>query len=252
MSRLGTGRLLDAGCGLGFETARLAGEGRELVGVDWDVAAASAAARAHRGAGLLASCSDAGRLGFRDGTFDYVCSSHIVEHFDTPARHVSEVARVLDAGGTAFFLTPNAPWDFENPFHVVLFRRDELASLLREHFEEVLVTGLDASARVKRDFAERRGKATRLLSRVDPWDVRHRVPRSWLVAFYSRALPLVYRLVSSDDSGGGTGITEEDYFVSDEIDDSTPVLFAIASRPIRPRSRGCAPPSVAPGAPGAR
>ena len=61
-----------------------------------------------------------------------------------PEGHVRELARVLADGGTAFFLTPNAPADFENPFHVHLFDPDELGALLGRHFHDVRVQGLDA------------------------------------------------------------------------------------------------------------
>jgi len=182
-------------------------------------------------AGLRASCTDAARLGLRSSCFDYACSSHLVEHFDTPGRHVAELARVLKPDGTAFFLTPNAPWDYENPFHLVLFRPEQLRSLLAQHFSDVWVGALDATARVKEDFANRRAKAAKVLGIADPLDLRHRVPRRWWIAVYSRALPLSYRLLAREDSGGGTGISADDYYVTEEAGDDTPVLFAIASRP---------------------
>ncbi|HKH88985.1 MAG TPA: hypothetical protein VKA05_09175, partial [Acidimicrobiales bacterium] len=98
---------------------------------------------------------------------------------------------------------------------------------------DVWVGALDATQRVKEDFANRRAKAAKVLGVADPLDLRHRVPRSWWIAVYSRALPLSYRLLAREDSGGGTGITADDYFVTEEAGDDTPVLFAIASRPRR-------------------
>jgi SAM-dependent methyltransferase len=230
-ARLGDGVVLDAGCGLGFESARLAGPGRDLVGIDYDAGAAADAARGFTDIGFRTACTNAAALGLRAGSVDYACSSHLVEHFDTPARHVAEVARVLRRDGTAFFLTPNAPWDYENPFHLVLFRPCELRSLLSEHFDDVTVLGLDATARARDDFVARRAKANKVLGYLDPLDIRHRVPRRWWIAVYSRVLPLTYRLLARSDSGGGTGITADDYFVTEDVTDETPVLFGIASRP---------------------
>jgi len=66
--------------------------------------------------GLEVAQMDALALGFAGGSFDWACSSHLIEHFDDPEGHVRELARVLDHRGTVFFLTPNAPADFENPF----------------------------------------------------------------------------------------------------------------------------------------
>jgi SAM-dependent methyltransferase len=233
-ARLGEGLVLDAGCGLGFESAQLSGPGRVVVGIDRDAGAAGDALASFARTGLRAACTDAAQMGLRTASFDYACSSHLVEHFETPGRHVAELARVLKPAGTGFFLTPNAPWDYENPFHLVLFRPAELRNLLAEHFSEVWVGALDATPRVKDDFASRRAKAAKVLGYADPLDLRHKVPRSWWVAVYSRALPLSYRVLAKADSGGETGITAGDYFVTDEAGDDTPVIFGIASGPKRP------------------
>ncbi len=230
LERLGPGRLLDVGCGQGFESVRLATADRQVVGVDYSAEATAIAAGRFGGAGLGVARMDALRLGFADGAFDWATSSHLIEHFVEPDRHAAELARVLDVGGTAFFLTPNRPADFENPFHVHLFDRAGLEELLRRHFDDVWVGAVDAVDRVKADFAARRARALRLL-RLDVLDLRHRLPRRWYVGAYTRALPLAYRLVARGDSGGATGITADDWFVTDHVDDTTLVLFAVARHP---------------------
>jgi SAM-dependent methyltransferase len=229
-ARLGTGRVLDAGCGVGYESSLLDGPHRIVVGVDYDPSAAGEAARVH---GLRVACSDAARMGLRDRSFDWACSSHVIEHFDTPARHAAEMARVLRRTGTAFFLCPNAPFDYENPFHLVEFGQASLRSLLSQHFAEVWVGGLQPSARAEADFTARRAKATRLLGIADPLDLRHRLPRRWWTAVYARGLPVAYRVMAREDAGGGTGITEADFTVVEQVDDATAVLLAVASRPLR-------------------
>jgi len=139
---------------------------------------------------------------------------------------------VLSDDGTAFFVTPNEPADFENPFHICLFGPEELRVLLSRFFEDVEVLGLDATPRVKEDFARRRAKATKVLA-LDVLDLRHRVPRSWYIALYTRVLPLAYRLMARQGTGGSSGISATDFFVTDRVDDSTLVLFAVAGRPRR-------------------
>jgi SAM-dependent methyltransferase len=230
--RLGDGRLLDVGCGLGFATMGLAGPARTLVGVDYSEAAVRDATRRFGAGGLRAVVAEATRLPVITAAFDWVTSSHLVEHFDEPGRHVAELARVVRPGGTVFVVTPNAPADFENPFHVSLFRRHELADLLAVYFEDVAVLGLDAAPAVKEDFAARRAKAARLL-RLDVFDLRHRLPRSWYIAAYERLLPLAYRLVAKSEVGGRSGISAQDFFVTEVVDDTTLVLFAVARRPRR-------------------
>ncbi len=237
LDRLGPGAVLDVGCGEGFESARLMGEGRRVVGIDYSEEATRAASALFGPEGMSVACMDALTLGLGDGTFDWACSSHVIEHFTEPERHVAEVSRVLTTDGSAFFLTPNEPADFENPFHVHLFGRKELSSILEQYFEDVWIGGLDAVARVKEDLSVRRAKAARLLA-LDVFDIRHKIPHRWYVALYMRLLPMAYRLLARRDVRGMTGIVGDDFFVTDMVDDTTLVLFAVACRPRRAASLG--------------
>jgi SAM-dependent methyltransferase len=162
-----------------------------------------------------------------------VCSSHLIEHFHAPEGHVAEISRVLDPEGAAFFITPNAPADFENPYHVHLFEADELHAMLGRHFDEVEVLGLDGNAEVKADFERRRKTANRLLA-LDVFDLRHRMPERWFIALHATARRVIYRLMGDRWSGGNTGIDDSAFAITDAIDPSTLVLFAVARRPKRP------------------
>jgi SAM-dependent methyltransferase len=232
IERLGSGTMLDVGCGQGFESARFLAADRSVVGADYSAEAVEFARRRFGTDGLEVAQMDALALGFAGGSFDWACSSHLIEHFDDPEGHVRELARVLDDRGTVFFLTPNAPADFENPFHIHLFEPPELRALLERYFEEVTVQGMDAVPHVKADFTARREKAQKVL-RLDVFDLRHRIPRSWYIGAYTRILPVAYRVIARGDSGGLTGITADDFFVTDDLDRTTMVLFATASRPRR-------------------
>jgi SAM-dependent methyltransferase len=232
IERLGPGAVLDVGCGQGFESARFLHAGRRVVGADYSAEAVELAREKYGDAGLDVAQMNALALGFAEGSFDWACSSHLIEHFDEPEGHVAELSRVMKDDGTVFFLTPNAPADFENPFHIHLFEPTELRGLLSKYFHDVTVQGLDAVPHVKADFTARREKAEKVL-RLDVFDLRHKIPRSWYVGFYTRALPVAYRLIARDDSGGSTGITADDFFVTDDLDTTTMVLFATASQPRR-------------------
>jgi SAM-dependent methyltransferase len=164
-ARLGSGTVLDIGCGVGDETSRLAGDDRTVLGVDYDADTAVAASadwgpQSRHGLGVRFAGMDGARLGLRGRSVDWACSSHIIEHFTSPERHVAELARVLEDSGTAFVITPNRPADFENPFHVYLFEERELASLLRLFFCDVEVWGLEGSDALKADFAARRSSSS--------------------------------------------------------------------------------------------
>ncbi len=231
--RLGPGRMLDVGCGQGFESALFAAADRPVVGVDYSFEAAREATARHGSEGLRVAQSDARRLSLGTGTFDWVCSSHLIEHFPDAEAHTDELARVLAPQGKAFVITPNAPADFENPFHIRLFRRAELVAVLQRAFDDVWVGGIDAVPRVKEDFRLRREKAAKVL-KLDVFDLRHKIPHSWYVGAYTRALPLAYRFMAKSDTGGGTGITDDDFFVTEDVDDTTLVLLAVAGKPRRP------------------
>jgi SAM-dependent methyltransferase len=236
LARLGSGTVVDAGCGMGDETTRLAAPGRVVIGVDYDAATAiDATGRLGRSNGtgtVRFAAMDASRMALRSASVDAVCSSHIIEHFTYPERHVAEMARVLAPGGTAFILTPNAPADFENPFHIYLFEQAQLQSLCALFFDDVEVHGLDGSPELQADFAARRAGGERLL-RLDVLHLRRRLPRSWYVGAYTRLLPRVYRLLGAD-AGVGSGLDESHLSLTDDVTPATPVLFAVCRGPRAP------------------
>ncbi len=240
IDRIGDGRLLDLGCGLGDGSAAFVSSNRTVVGLDYHPATAAEAVRLHTD--LLAACCDGAQLSVRNASFDYVCSSHLIEHFVDPEPHVAEVSRVVADDGAAFFITPNKTADFENPYHLYLFDTVDLTRMLAEHFDSVLVYGLDGDAVVKADF-ERRRKFARRLLRVDILGLRHRMPRSWYVALHAGARRAAYPLIAlaarrsskSADNTASAVITDDRFQLTREIDDSTLVLFAVARNPRRNR-----------------
>ena len=234
IARLGPGVVVDIGCGIGAETERLAAPGRLVVGADYSTDTVRLAARTYaEAAGLDFFASDGAVLGLRDNSVDYAVSSHIIEHFVNPALHVIELARVLHPDGTAFIITPNAPADFENPFHVYLFEPEHLVSLLSLFFEEVTCLGLEGDEVLKADFATRRASGERLL-KLDPFDLRHKLPRGAYVWTYEHVLPLTYRVLGRGSSGIGSGIDASHFSIREDVQRDTPVLFAIARHPRAP------------------
>jgi ubiquinone/menaquinone biosynthesis C-methylase UbiE len=232
-ARLGSGLVLDIGCGVGDETASLAASDRVVLGVDYSADTVVDAARTHGGGGLRFAGMDGARLGVRDHSVEAVVSSHIIEHFANPVEHVAELARVLCPRGSAFVITPNAPADFENPFHVYLFEPPQLSSLLALFFEDVTCIGLEGDDVLREDFAARRASGEKIL-KLDALNLRHKLPRRAYVWAYTRALPVAYRMLGDDKSGVGSGIDASHFFVTEHITPQTPVLFAIAQRPRPP------------------
>ncbi|HEY3830671.1 MAG TPA: class I SAM-dependent methyltransferase [Acidimicrobiia bacterium] len=230
-ARLGPGTVLDIGCGVGDATMRLSAPDRFVIGIDYDAPTAIGAqakygAPGHAGFGAM----DGSRLGLRDHSIDWVCSSHVVEHFTQPERHVAELARLVAPDGTVFVLTPNHPADFENPFHVYDFEPPQLDSLLRLFFDDVTVLGLEGDDAFAADFGRRRASGERLL-RLDRFELRKHLPQRTYVWAYERVLPMVYRVLGSKTTGIGSGLDDSHLYMNDSVVTTTPVLFAIARRP---------------------
>ena len=102
--------------------------------------------------------------------------------------------------------------------------------MLKLFFRDVEVWGLEGSEELKADFADRRARGEKIL-KLDVLRLRHRMPRRWYVWSYERALPVVYRALGSSTTGIGSGIDDSHFFLTDQIEPTTPGLFAMASRP---------------------
>jgi SAM-dependent methyltransferase len=95
--------LLEVGCGLGTDLAQLARRGLAVTGIDLAPTVAEMAnqhLRAYRLPGEVL-VGNAEALGFRDGSFDVVYSSGVLQHVPDIGRAVAEIHRVLRDGGLA-------------------------------------------------------------------------------------------------------------------------------------------------------
>lgn len=105
------GRVLDVGCGWGYNLFLLGGLGFDPVGIDIvqnDFPAAGRIADAN-GTRLHLAGADVSRLPFRSGSFVAVTSVETMEHVfrEDRAKAFREIARVLVAGGRLSLSTPN-------------------------------------------------------------------------------------------------------------------------------------------------
>jgi ubiquinone/menaquinone biosynthesis C-methylase UbiE len=106
-------RIFDAGCGMGFQLHLLARlTESELYGLEFS-ADRLAHARADEYAGRARLfVGDVTRLPVRDGAFDKVVFSEVLEHVPDDRAAIGEVFRVLRPGGVCAITVPNAsyPW----------------------------------------------------------------------------------------------------------------------------------------------
>lgn len=104
--RLGTGGVLEYGCGVGssaFDLARQA----DVIGIDISPVAIEKARQHAAEIGVDATFVEmnAESLDFEDGQFDLVCGSGILHHLDINVA-MGEIERIVRPGGAAVFLEP--------------------------------------------------------------------------------------------------------------------------------------------------
>jgi SAM-dependent methyltransferase len=97
-----TGTVLEIGAGPGWQARALAAEGLQVVAVD------IAASRYAPVWPVLRY--DGRRLPFRDGCFDAVFSSNVLEHVVDLSALLAEMARVLKPGGCCVHVLPTPAW----------------------------------------------------------------------------------------------------------------------------------------------
>lgn len=207
-------RLLELGCGTGFETSYLKerfAPGTSITGIDRVPGLVRYAAENYSRPGLRFLTADAGGLPFADGSFGMVIGIYSIIHTMTrrdAGSCLAETIRVLKPGGTLIFTTPNRKLSHdvyhENPdndpdlFICHLLRREydreELRALLspflgdagacfeelsidclaNESFRPVIGEVLGAMARKR--FREERGEAPipRFLRRTLPQGIKAR------------------------------------------------------------------------------
>jgi SAM-dependent methyltransferase len=216
------GRVLDLGCGVGHSYHLLGG--RETIGVDLDPDAL-------RGQERETHVADMRELPFEAGAFPSVLSVQSLEHVPDPERVLAEVARVLEPGGVAVFITPNRltlgrPDEIIDPYHYVEFDSEELRELCAPRFEEVEIVGLFGSERYMAIFDEERATLDRTLAR-DPLRLRRLVPMRTKQRLYDFML----RRHRSDDDPRAAAIDPGDFELRSEGLDEALDVCAICRSP---------------------
>lgn len=101
----GGARILDVGCGTGFQSLELKKSGFEVTGVDFSPGTDQWMRERH---GIKAYVCDAGDIGaaLEGREYEVILAQHVVEHMLDPAGFLQGLKRLLAPGGRMFFSMP--------------------------------------------------------------------------------------------------------------------------------------------------
>ncbi|MEP7224051.1 MAG: class I SAM-dependent methyltransferase [Actinomycetota bacterium] len=108
------GRVLDVATGTGLVAAELIRRGFEVTGVDQSAEMLDVARRRFGDKVELVEAS-ADSLPFANGTFDHLTFTYLLRYVDDPGATLAELARVVQAGGTAASLEFGVPGGLARP-----------------------------------------------------------------------------------------------------------------------------------------
>lgn len=116
--RLADARVLNLGCSTGMIDEAIAGQVREVVGIDIDQVAVDAANKRVTRPNCRFMIGDAMAIDLPDGSFDVVICSQVYEHVPDATRMMKEVHRVLAPGGVCYFAATNRFCVIEQHYHL--------------------------------------------------------------------------------------------------------------------------------------
>ena len=150
-------------------------------------------------------------LEFPEASFDCVISFQVIEHIRDDRQFVREIHRVLRPGGRFIVTTPNAPMSLtRNPWHVREYTADELRQLLGSCFASVEALGVFGNEQVAA-YYEKNRRGVERITRFDPLDLQHRLPRWMLQIPYDLLNRLNRRRLLRENNDLTTSIRMEDY-----------------------------------------
>ena len=138
-------RVLDAGCGTGYGSKRLAQVATHVDAVDVDVKTIAFAKRTYKDDRITWLQGDVRKLDVDAGAYDVVTSFEVIEHLSEAdiSGYLDGLHRALRPGGVALISTPNKKvaqqWD--NPHHQCEMTLDEFEACVKDVFGDVTILG---------------------------------------------------------------------------------------------------------------
>lgn len=151
--------------------------------------------------------------GIESESVDCVISFQVIEHIKHDKEFVREVHRVLRKGGVFIVSTPNRPMSLtRNPWHVREYSPEEFSASLGGEFESVEALGVEGNEKVW-EYYEKNRQGVERITRFDPLDFQHRLPRWVLRIPYDLLNRLNRRRLLKKNNDLTVGITTSDYAV---------------------------------------
>ena len=223
---VGSGRVLDLGCGAGYGSAELAAKHARVIGMDR--VAPAAEPRARPGSGARFVRGDLGGLPFAAASFDLVVSFQVIEHLLDATDYLREIVRVLRPAGTLLISTPNLlQSERENPYHVHEYAAEELTAVLSRCFGRVQMLGVFARGPAA-EFQAARLSRIRRITRLDPLGLRRKLPRALVDWLFAR-LSLLVRM--AERRGGAAAAVGEEHYPIGPADAACLDLLALCHEP---------------------
>ncbi len=162
--------VLDIGCSSGYYLDVIGGRNSLTIGIDISPWVLRKAKDLRSHCDFILSDIDSCSLPFKDGSFDIVFASEIIEHLQYPSKFMQEIFRVVKQDGILLLTTPNRYDLLSLPQQTIEFifhpnpdpKEAELSTRVREVFKEYEQYGIVAhtqlfSPREIREFFEESG-----------------------------------------------------------------------------------------------
>ena len=141
---VGSKRVLDAGCGVGYGASRLAECAAQVIALDQAIEPLTTGGEEYPHPRLHFVQGDCMRFPLADDSLDAVVAFKVIEHLAEWKGLIEESRRVLKASGQFIVSTPNRLYygesrDEPNPFHAHEFTYDEFREELGRCFPHVML-----------------------------------------------------------------------------------------------------------------
>lgn len=168
--------VLEAGCGSGFGTYRLADYAKNIIGIDVDEFSLNKAKEKFKKPNLSFILGDITSLGL-SRKFDVIISLQVIEHIEEDLFFVEKLQSMLETNGLLILSTPNRLTSSfnENPYHVREYSFKELQQLLKRNFKSVKMLGLHGNKTIRKYEKIRRAQIEKFLS-FDLLKIRKNIP----------------------------------------------------------------------------